>query len=142
MNRRQFTSALGAAAAAPALPLKALTAAPAVATAVPNTARFWAIYMSHLHGSVSAKTLSVMTGLDVSVAQSHLTKLLSDGVIKPNHLLTRLAESNANSSQEPSKWRERLKKFTEEKQESVEEPEAIETDDEAPETEIEEGNAE
>jgi len=131
MNRRQFTSALGAVAAAPALPLKTLTTAPAVATVVPNTARFWAIYMSHLHGTVSAKTLSVMTGLDVSVAQTHLTKLVSDGVIKPNHLLTRLAESNANSSQEPSKWRERLKKFTEEKQDAASDPEITEPEDQA-----------
>lgn len=128
MNRRQFTSALGAVAAAPALPLKAMTAAPATAGAVPSAARFWAIYMTHLHGTVSAKTLSIMTGLDASVAQSHITSLISDGVIKPNNLLMRLAESNANSSEEPSKWRERLKKFAEEKQEeTVEQDEGLET---------------
>lgn len=116
MNRRQFTTALGAAAAAPALPLKAMTAAPVASTAVPNGARFWAIYMSHLHGTCSPQTLATMTGLDVSVAQTHLTKLISDGVLKPTNLFGRMAASNTKQPQGPSKWRKRVEKFMEEKQ--------------------------
>lgn len=141
MNRRQFTTSLTAVAAAPALPVRALASAPAVATTVPNGARFWAIYMSHLHGNCSAKTLSTMTGMDIPAAQNCLTSLISDGVIKPTRLLGKVAESHANTAQKPSRWKERVKKFIDEKQEEIAPPES-EVDVEATndETEDHDGN--
>jgi hypothetical protein len=120
MNRRQFTTTLTALAAAPAMPLKALTAAPA-ATAIPNSARFWAIYMSHLHGTCSAKTLSTMTGLDASVTQGYLSRMVSEGIIKPTRMASTIAEVQANRASKPSGLRDRLQKFANEKSESVKE---------------------
>lgn len=141
MNRRQFTTSLTAVAAVPALPVRALAATPAVTSTVPNGARFWAIYMSHLHGNCSAKTLSTMTGMDVSAAQNCLTSLINDGVIKPTRLLGKVAGSHANTQQKPSKWKERVKKFIDEKQEENEPPESrLDLDAPNAETEDRDGN--
>ncbi len=115
MNRRQFTTALSALAAAPAMPLKALTAAPAVSAAIPNGARFWAIYMSQLHGTCTAKTLSTMTGLDVTSAQGFLSRMIGDGVITPTQLVSKVMKTQANQSGQPSKFKKRMQKFVEEK---------------------------
>ena len=119
MNRRQFTTALSALAAAPTLPLKALTAAPAVATAVPNGARFWAIYMSQLQGTCSAKTLSTMTGLDVSAAQGVLSRMIGDRVITPTHFISKAINTHANKTTKPSQWKDRVQKFVDGKKTSA-----------------------
>lgn len=88
MNRRDFTTRLAALFALPAVPALPAAAAPvANVAAVPNAARFWAIYMSHLHGQCSPATLAKMTKIDVTQAQGYLTKLMNDGVIKPNPFL-------------------------------------------------------
>lgn len=118
MNRRQFTTGLTAIAAAPALPLKALATAPA-ATAIPNSARFWAIYMSQLNGTCSAKTLSTMTGLDMTAAQGYLSRMVNEGIITPTRMVSKIAEVQANRAQRPSSLRDRLQKMSKEKTEKV-----------------------
>jgi hypothetical protein len=102
-----------------------MTAAPAVATAVPNSARFWAIYMSQMHGTCSASTLATMTGLDASAAQSCLSSLIRDGVITPKRIMSRVVGSQANKPHQPSKWRERIQKFMDDKR-SVAQPQSAE----------------
>lgn len=81
MNRRDFTRTLMAAIAAPAMPLPAM-AKPAT-VAVPNAARFWAIYMTRLHGDVTPGMLTQMTGLDPSQTSAIRAKLVADNVISP-----------------------------------------------------------
>jgi hypothetical protein len=122
MNRRQFTTALSALAATPALPLKALTVAPVTATAIPNGARFWAIYMSQLHGTCSAKTLSTMTGLDISAAQGVLTRMIGDGIITPTRMISKAINTQANKTTKPSQWKDRVQKFVDEKKASATPP--------------------
>ena len=115
MNRRQFTTSLSALFAAPALPLKALTAAPASGTTVPNAARFWAIYMSQMHGTCSAHTLSTMTGIDASTAQGYLSRMIGDGVIKPTNIVSKAINMQNKASKSPSQWKERMKKIADER---------------------------
>jgi hypothetical protein len=115
MNRRQFTTSLSALFAAPALPLKALSAAPVAATAVPNAARFWAIYMSQLHGTCTARTLSTMTGVDAATAQGYLSRMIGDGVITPTDIVRKAINAQTNSAKRPSQWKERVQKFVDEK---------------------------
>ncbi len=81
MNRREFTRNMMAAMAAPALPLPALAKAQAVA--VPKAARFWAIYMTHLHGDVTPGMLTQMTGIDPVQTTAIRAKLIADKVIAP-----------------------------------------------------------
>lgn len=125
MNRRQFTTGLAAVASAPALPLRAALPAASTAAAVPNAARFWAIYMSHLHGSVSAKSISVMTGISQSEAQVHLTKLLADGVITPHNVFAQAAKATVQpkpsaKTEKPARWRERLNEYLTREEEPIE----------------------
>ncbi|KAB7610382.1 hypothetical protein F9L33_13860 [Amylibacter sp. SFDW26] len=105
MNRRQFTAGLGALAAAPTLPVKALASAPA-AGAIPNTARFWAIYMSHLHGVCTPEALAKISGVTVHTAKGYLSTLISDGVITT----TRMAAAVHNTPK-PSGFKRRLEKL-------------------------------
>ncbi len=105
MNRRQFTAGLGALAAAPALPVKALASAPA-AGAIPKTARFWAIYMSHLHGVCTPEALAKTSGVTVHTAKGYLSTLISDGVIKT----TRIAAA-VPSTPKSTGLKKRLEKF-------------------------------
>lgn len=112
MNRRQFTTGLTAVAAAPALPLKAALPAAAPSVAVPNAARFWAIYMSHLHGTVSAKSIATMTGIGQAEAQRHLTTLLADGVIRPHNVFAQASKVIRTSDKaQPRSWREKLENY-------------------------------
>ena len=128
MNRRHFTTALSALFAAPALPLKALSAAPVAASTVPNAARFWAIYMSQLHGSCSASTLSTMTGIDATAAQGYLSRMITDGVIKPTNIISKAINAQANKSNRPSQWTERMQKFTQEKTQTAPAPDTEDVD--------------
>ena len=105
MNRRQFTAGLGALAAAPGLPVKALATAPAAGT-IPNTARFWAIYMSHLHGVCTPEALAKISGVTVHTAKGYLSTLISDGVIKT----TRFAAA-VPTTPKSSGLKKRLEKF-------------------------------
>jgi len=57
MNRREFTKSLAAAFTLPALPLPAISAAQPVT--VTKAARFWAIYMTHMHGDVTPGMLTL-----------------------------------------------------------------------------------
>jgi hypothetical protein len=135
MNRRQFTTSLSALFAAPALPLKALTAAPVAATAVPNAARFWAIYMSQLHGTCTARTLSTMTGLDTATAQGYLSRMIGDGVITPTDIVSKALNARSTNSKQPSQWKERAQKFLEEKKQTTPTVEKITTDVDEPDKE-------
>lgn len=79
--------------ATPALSLPAAgagAAAPAMA-AVPANARFWAIYISALHGECTPRALQNMLKIPAGDAQHYLTQLVADGVIKPNPLLRHAA---------------------------------------------------
>ncbi len=106
MNRRQFTAGLGALAAAPALPVNALTSAPA-AGAIPNTARFWAIYMSHLHGICTPEALAKISGVTLNAAKGYLNAMISDGVITT----TRMATVAPNAANKSTGLKKRLEKF-------------------------------
>lgn len=140
MKRRTFIKNATALAAVPMLPVRALAGAPVIATAVPNGARFWAIYMSTMHGTCSAKTLSNMTGLDMSAARNCLSKLISDGVITPTRIMSNIAKSQANRPDEPSKWRERVKKFMDEKQPTEQQLDMVSETDEIEDEEIDQDN--
>ncbi len=131
MNRRKFTQALGALFALPAIPAKALTAAPAAAaTAIPNASRFWAIYMSQLHGTVSPATLANMTGISQSAARGHLSSMIADGVIKPQNLIQRAAQAKAparaRAENTKLELREKLQKFAEKPVEAPKEIDPVE----------------
>ena len=106
MNRRQFTAGLGALAASPALPVKALTSAPA-ASAIPNTARFWALYMSHLHGVCTPEALAKISGITVNAASGYLKAMIGDGVITT----TRMTATVPKTTSKPTGLQKRLEKF-------------------------------
>lgn len=101
MNRRQFTQMFAAFFAAPAVPTGVVAAPQASAT--PAAARFWAIYMTGLHGDVSPNALSQLSGLSVSQATSVRAELIRDNVINPTGLIKKVvstaARSNPNSEQ-------------------------------------------
>lgn len=90
MNRRKFIQSLAAVFALPAAPKLAVgsvgMAAPAVAT-VPKQARFWAIYMSALHGECTPQTLQNLLHIPEADSKRYVSQLITDGVIKPNPLL-------------------------------------------------------
>ncbi len=99
MNRRHFLQSLSAAATIPALP--ALPAAAPVA--IPNSARFWAIYMTRLHGDVTPGMLTQMTGIAPASAKAIRAKLIADKVITPIGLMrkgiaTALTHNTAEAS--------------------------------------------
>jgi len=91
MNRRRFTQSLAAVLSLPAMPSLALrstaTAAVPAAAAVPTQARFWAIYISALHGDCPPQTLQTLLNVPAQEAKSYLSQLIAEGVIKPNPLL-------------------------------------------------------
>ena len=109
MNRRQFTTSLDALAAVPVLPLKALASA---GTAIPNPARFWAIYMSHLHGTRSAATLTKAAGINSGIARGYLSRLVAEGVLTPTKVLGRTVATKAvQPAKQTTNAGGRLKKF-------------------------------
>ncbi|MEM1039963.1 MAG: hypothetical protein AAGI12_10900 [Pseudomonadota bacterium] len=68
----------------------ALTSARAAlptAAAVPNQARFWAIYISALHGECTPKTLQNLLHIPEVDAKRYIGQLVADGVIQPSALL-------------------------------------------------------
>ena len=92
MNRRRFLQSLAAVFSLPAMPAVSLapaTAAVPTAAAVPANARFWAIYMSGLHGECTPQTLQNLLHIPEIDARRYISQLISDGVIKPNPLLQR-----------------------------------------------------
>lgn len=105
MKRRMFMGSLAAIAAVPALP--ALPAASAPAIAVPTQARFWAIYMSALHGQCTPRTLQVALNIPAAEAKGYITQLIADGVIKPNRFAK--AAFKEVMSRKPSKLVEKAK---------------------------------
>ncbi len=91
MKRRIFIQSLAAVFALPAAPALSLSgasaAAPTAAVAVPTQARFWAIYMSALHGECTPQTLTNLLHIPETDAKRYVGQLIADGVIKPNPLL-------------------------------------------------------
>lgn len=90
MNRRRFLQSLAALVSMPVLPSLSLgatnAAAPAMAS-VPANARFWAIYMSGLHGECPPQTLQTMLNIPAADARHYIGQLVADGTIKPNPIL-------------------------------------------------------
>lgn len=85
MNRRRILQALAAATAVPALPAwPALSAQPV--SSMSTAARFWAIYLTRLHGDVTPAMLSTMTGIAPDHASAIRTRLIADKVIRPTGL--------------------------------------------------------
>ena len=80
MKRRNFIKSAGAIAALPLVPTPAISAP--VATATPAAARFWGIYMAHLHGAVTPKMIATMTNVSPQLAKLYLKDLVAKGVIK------------------------------------------------------------
>ena len=90
MNRRRFLQSLAAVFTLPAgasLSLPSISAVAPAAVAVPTKARFWAIYMSSLHGECTPQTLQNLLHIPGSDAKKYVGQLIADGVIKPNPLL-------------------------------------------------------
>jgi len=101
MNRRRFLQSLAAVVSLPAAPLSlkpamaalpaggSATGAAAAAAAVPARAQFWAIYMSGLHGECTPAALQQVAGIPAAEAKGYLARLVADGVIRPNPLLSK-----------------------------------------------------
>ncbi|MEO0546938.1 MAG: hypothetical protein AAF035_08315 [Pseudomonadota bacterium] len=90
MNRRQFVQSLAATLALPVTSPLAVTSAnmsASVAAGVPKQARFWAIYISALHGECTPKTLQNLLHIPEVDAKRYIGQLVADGVIKPSALL-------------------------------------------------------
>lgn len=141
MNRRRFIQSLAAMFTLPATPALSLPAAGAAAptiAAVPANARFWAVYISALHGECTPRALQNMLKIPASDAQNYLAQLVADGVIKPNPLL-RHAASELIKPKEDSLWnklKERMDMKAQAESEPVAEtemPETFEAHGEAPE---------
>lgn len=85
-----------------------------------------------------------MTGVDSVTAQGYLSRLVSDGVIKPSRFAANVVRANSKTSIKDSPLKKRLEKFkaakTEEKSDLLEkvlepkEPELIQGDDDEPPT--------
>jgi len=104
MKRRIFIQSLAAAFSLPAvgaLPMQSAAASlPTAAAAVPTKARFWAIYMSSLHGECTPQTLHNLLHIPKTDAKRYVSQLIADGVIKPNPLLQRTATELVKSKNE------------------------------------------
>lgn len=89
MNRRDFAKSLGALMAAPALPFKALMAAPAVAAVPvsPPNLYTWSAAIARTHGKVSTDMLSHMLHVDATEAASLFEKLIRNNVVGPVNAL-------------------------------------------------------
>jgi hypothetical protein len=128
MNRRRFLQSVAAVFTLPALPALSFgssAAVPSAAVAVPTQARFWAIYMSGLHGECPPHALQTLLNIPASEANTYVTQLVAEGVIKPNPLLqrsvSRLIKSDDDSLLGKVKKRLQMKSEAQQpEQESVE----------------------
>ena len=87
MNRRRFLQSLAAVVSLPAG--GSATGSAAAAAAVPARVQFWAIYMSGLHGECTPAALQQVAGIPAAEAKGYLARLVADGVIRPNPLLSK-----------------------------------------------------
>ena len=124
MKRRTFIQSLAAALSMPAAGSLTVTSAgasvPTAAAAVPTKARFWAIYMSSLHGECTPQTLHNLLHIPKVDAKRYVSQLIADGVIKPNPLLQRTATELVKSKNE--NLMEKVKKRSEMKAKAKAEP--------------------
>ena len=103
MKRRSFLQSLAAVFSLPvtsSLALRPVTAAVPVAVQVPNQARFWAIYISALHGECTPKTLQNLLHIPERQATSYIGQLVADGVIKPTPLMKKAVSEVFSSRDE------------------------------------------
>ncbi|MEO0329069.1 MAG: hypothetical protein AAF217_10800 [Pseudomonadota bacterium] len=103
MNRRRFLQSLVAVFSLPAganLTMQPVFAAAPAAVAVPTKARFWAIYISALHGECSPKTLQNMLHIPELDAKQYITQLISEGAIKQHPLLQKSVTELVKPKQE------------------------------------------
>ena len=125
MNRRRFLQSLAALVSMPAMPTLSLgatnAAAPAIAS-VPANARFWAIYMSGLHGECPPQTLQTMLNIPATEARNYIGQLVADGTIKPNPLLRRTLSELVKTDEDSflNRMKKRLEMKTEVNQQSEE----------------------
>lgn len=140
MKRRTFIQSLAAVFALPAAPSlsmpAAASAAPAAVAAVPTQARFWAIYMSALHGECTPQTLKNLLHIPEVDANRYVSQLIADGVIKPNPLLKNTVSELVKSDDDSllDKARKRLEKKSRAQSEGLnagDVPDPEEDDDEA-----------
>ena len=132
MNRRRFLQSIAAVFSLPAMPSLSIgstaTASTAV-SAVPTQARFWAIYMSGLHGECPPHALQSILNIPAVDAKKYVTQLVTEGVIKPNPLLQR-SVSKLVKTDDDSLFA-KVKKRLEMKSEAQEgEPEPVESAEE------------
>lgn len=124
MKRRTFIQSLAAALSMPAAGSLTVTSAsasvPTAAAAVPTKARFWAIYMSSLHGECTPQTLHNLLHIPKVDAKRYVSQLIADGVIKPNPLLQKTAAELVKSKNE--NLLEKVKKRSEMKAKAKTEP--------------------
>ncbi len=132
MNRRRFLQSVAAVFTLPALPglsFGTSAAVPSAAVTVPTQARFWAIYMSGLHGECPPHALQTLLNIPAAEAKSYVTQLVSEGVIKPNPLLQRSVSKLVKTDDDSLLGR--VKKRLEMKSEAQQpEPELVEPTDE------------
>jgi len=151
MNRRKFIQSLAAAFTLPAVSpaLASLPAAPLAttsgatsATAMATKARFWAIYMHGLQGNCTPATLSTVLGIPETQARGYVSRLVAEGVIKPNPLIKKTVSKLVKSDDEGliSKARQRLEMKSDEEVQEADEGDYIEVDGEI--AEIADENAE
>lgn len=102
MKRRSFIQSLAAVFSLPAnaaLTLQPAAALPSAA-AVPVKARFWAVYLSGLHGDCPPRSLQSALRISESDAKTYLSRLIADGVIKPNPISHAAASKVLNGNEE------------------------------------------
>ncbi len=137
MNRREFTASLGAAAALPFVPARAVAMAPAASPALPSTAYAWAHLIARAQPSVSPAMLARHLRLDGSVARHLFDQLIRDGILKtPTALGTASAvrplpqaTASAGSSDTLHRVARALVKGEEDSLECAPDPSAEESDD-------------
>ena len=103
MKRRRFIQSLAAVFTLPAVPglsLQPAAAASVSAAAVPAKARFWAIYITGLHGECTPQTLQNMLHIPEMDAKRYIGQLLADGVIKPTPVLQRAVTELAKPNED------------------------------------------
>lgn len=86
MERRKFLGASLAATAAAFAPLGAVKAVTPTAP-VAAAARYWATYMTQLHGRCTPQMLGTMLRIDKAAAGSILQTLVANGALKPAQVI-------------------------------------------------------
>jgi hypothetical protein len=54
-----------------------------------------------------------MTGIDASIAQGYLSRMIGDGIITPTNIISKAVNARAVDAKQPSQLNERIQKFIE-----------------------------